>query len=413
MTKRTLSASVVGLIASIGVCAMLAAAAVVASSATNTDYAAQASAALKKTTISYPEWQRRVAQGRYADVTVTEWWKAFDALSKISDTPPVTTTTTTPPQSSELTWAPPALTNPQTIVIPDDGPVQSPGLPHVLQLGSGDYILKLGARRCTTSPYGGISITGGHNIVIIGGSIDIAGTTDEDGAREALVFHGQTGTVHVEGVHILGKPLRAFVLDANAVFQLENIRVDGVYMWHENFGNAHSDSLITWKSPTDIRIDKYTTDYDNSGFAIYRQNASYPGRVRYKRVNMRRGATQYGHAAVYWPGPSTRMDIEDLWVETGFQTTGAGDDPSITGYQWTLADAFLGPANGDLGAAPSRVMSGDGRTPGSTLEYTNPAVDHIYGVGAANAIVKYGVPPGGDFVPAGVAGPTYVSPGYP
>lgn len=40
-------------------------------------------ASLKRTTISYPAWKRKVDQGGYADVTVTAWWKAFDYLGKI------------------------------------------------------------------------------------------------------------------------------------------------------------------------------------------------------------------------------------------------------------------------------------------------------------------------------------------
>lgn len=45
-------------------------------------------ASLKRTTISFPEWQRRVATGRYADVTKTEWGRAFDALGKIGAAAP-------------------------------------------------------------------------------------------------------------------------------------------------------------------------------------------------------------------------------------------------------------------------------------------------------------------------------------
>lgn len=39
---------------------------------------------LKKTTITYKQWAAR----RYADVTVTHWWKAFNALEQIAGPPP-------------------------------------------------------------------------------------------------------------------------------------------------------------------------------------------------------------------------------------------------------------------------------------------------------------------------------------
>jgi len=44
---------------------------------TDKELAAAANAALKATTISYPAWKSRVDQGKYADVTATQWWKAF------------------------------------------------------------------------------------------------------------------------------------------------------------------------------------------------------------------------------------------------------------------------------------------------------------------------------------------------
>lgn len=40
----------------------------------------EAELALRATTISYPDWQRRVEAGKYADVTVTKWWQAFDKI---------------------------------------------------------------------------------------------------------------------------------------------------------------------------------------------------------------------------------------------------------------------------------------------------------------------------------------------
>jgi len=40
-------------------------------------------AALKKTTISYPMWVARQTQGKFPDVKLTQWWKAFDYLTQI------------------------------------------------------------------------------------------------------------------------------------------------------------------------------------------------------------------------------------------------------------------------------------------------------------------------------------------
>lgn len=40
---------------------------------------------LEATTISYPKWKNNVDSGKYVDPTKTNWWKAFDSLSKITN----------------------------------------------------------------------------------------------------------------------------------------------------------------------------------------------------------------------------------------------------------------------------------------------------------------------------------------
>lgn len=54
---------------------------------TNKELRDQAVAALEATTISYPDWKRRVDQGRYPDVKKTKWWQAFDYLAQINGAP--------------------------------------------------------------------------------------------------------------------------------------------------------------------------------------------------------------------------------------------------------------------------------------------------------------------------------------
>lgn len=68
---------------------------------TDRELADAAVAALKKTTITYGEWLKRQARGAYKDVTLTEWWKALDALGKIGSAPPPADP---PPQSYVTTW---------------------------------------------------------------------------------------------------------------------------------------------------------------------------------------------------------------------------------------------------------------------------------------------------------------------
>lgn len=61
--------------------------------ATDEELALAAISELQKTTITYKNWASR----KYSDVTVTHWWKAFNALSQIVGSPPV--------PSNDRSWA--------------------------------------------------------------------------------------------------------------------------------------------------------------------------------------------------------------------------------------------------------------------------------------------------------------------
>jgi hypothetical protein len=54
--------------------------------ATDRELAEQAERHLKATTVSYPEWLRRVAAGRYTpkDGSMTEWGKALTTLEHLN-----------------------------------------------------------------------------------------------------------------------------------------------------------------------------------------------------------------------------------------------------------------------------------------------------------------------------------------
>jgi hypothetical protein len=57
---------------------------------TDQERAAAAEAALKRTTVSYPEWVKRKNAGRYnpKDGSTTEWGKAFTHLAQIGTVAP-------------------------------------------------------------------------------------------------------------------------------------------------------------------------------------------------------------------------------------------------------------------------------------------------------------------------------------
>jgi len=300
-------------------------------------------------------------------------------------------------------------------------PGQNAGQPWVVNLDpSQDYILEIRHRH--TGPIEGLSINGGHNVVIIGGEItdDLALAPDSTAEyrQGGLIFHNQTGVVHLEGVLFDGNPLQALIFDsAQATFQVENCRIQGVYMWNENFSTPHSDALVTWNSPPEIRFDKLTADYDNTGVALYSGLSTpgvFPGHVTFKRTNLRNSSTPYGFEALYRQGNTTRLDIDQMYVETGWGRGSTTQDfPPLGLVHVTLNGGIaLGGDPTYNGNFRSMTLTGDGVSQGSYVDFANPSLDNVWGAAGAPARIYYGVPSAGDFVPAGVAGANYVSPGY-
>lgn len=301
-----------------------------------------------------------------------------------------------------------------------------------------DYVLLLDHRQTPQgTSYGyGLNIIGGRNVVLIGGQITIPTplSAAEDDKRRAITFYGQQGIVHTEGLLIDGWPLRgiSFYEDVAgsqipipAIHQIQNCRFEGISMYKGNSNNAHSDSMLlsSWMTG-EIRIDKFTSYYDNTGFAFYGSyqpvggNTKYIPSIKIKRSNLRRdiatlGCSTFGgpYAMQYINHKSPqRLEIDQLYVETGFQKSAGGVDcPGHTAYHWNLEDGF-NQFKWNGGTSESMYdesqSGGAGDTQDAVITFTAPTVDNIYGS------VTYGVPPNGDFCAAGVAGTSYVSPGY-
>jgi hypothetical protein len=155
----------------------------------------------------------------------------------------------------KLAWAPPILNRPRSVVV-------GPGNRSLKLNPSLDYRVVL-----PNSPVdlgGGVTIVGGRNVVIIGGVIAIPSRDEvpSDNDRRGLYLKGQTGTVHIEGVHITGDISDGINLDQrkNAVVQIENVLIDRV---HGSAATHHADVIQTWAGPRVLRVDglRATTEY--------------------------------------------------------------------------------------------------------------------------------------------------------
>jgi hypothetical protein len=138
-----------------------------------------------------------------------------------------------------------------------------------LKLDDGrDYELRL-PDQLLQSPRG-LRVDGGHNVVLIGGALNVTGKD------VALTLLNQTGTVHVEGVRFggprltegidLGQPKRATV-------QLQNIVVGTI---HGSYETNHADLIQTWAGPKRLYVDGFAGSSDYQGFFL-NPNELYKG----------------------------------------------------------------------------------------------------------------------------------------
>ncbi len=264
--------------------------------------------------------------------------------------------------AQRLSWAPPALTNPITIEISKAN--RSPRLDDTK-----DYIIKMPSTPLVAA--GGLVLSGGRNVVLIGGAIEAPpmGEAPESLQRRAVYLKGQTGTIHIEGLHIGGADLaEAFNLDqrAGAVVQLQNIRIEkaqGTRAGH------HADLVQTWAGPAELRIDGMTGTTDYQGFFLLPNqhfNGPAPKLFDFRRINLI-GTDKSAYLLWTQTKPEFPVKVQDVYLSP---------NPSKTAHR----DQFLWP----------KPSTGD-------LSWES---------------VQVGPPPHGDFVPTGFAGVNYVSPGY-
>lgn len=274
-------------------------------------------------------------------------------------------------QNAPLTWAPPTLVDPITVTVSNTN--------RSLKLLAGrDYLIVMPQK---ISMSNGLTINGqgARNIVLIGGEIDIphAGTWDSSGEfgnkRRALKIQNWTGTFHLEGVWLHGvdiaEGINVDTRTEGAILQIQNVRVDNVHSRPEEIavnwsGVHHPDIIQNWGGPTYYRIDRLTGYTDYQG--LFMQPTQYGSATEvcdFRNVDLHATNPDAGGAyLLYRAGTVNALNLDNAYVEP------------------RAAQAWRG------GAYPE----------------TDTAWEALY----------LDTPPMGNFVPAGVAGMSYVSPGY-
>ena len=294
-----------------------------------------------------------------------------------------------------LKWAPPTLVNPLVIPI-TAGPVL------VSPMGHPDCLLVWPK----TKHVGRVQIFNCHNVVSIGGWNTVPpaylanGQVDTSNGANSRILEvsAATGTVHIEG--LLGDASGGAMSDGlvfnspQATVQIENVRIDGIYGYADMF---HADCIQPFGGVKAIRVYNFTCNTGYQGLSIWPVASSPAGwsadieRANIKSIGPVMWGTHNDGGFLYWPCASTSCtNIAITALTDVYLQPRAGASFSTTVYS-TAAGALAHTPSVNLTANPNIITF-----PGLTI------VGHV----------SLGPPPGGDFVPAGVAGVSYVSPGY-
>ena len=293
------------------------------------------------------------------------------------------------PAGPLLAWAPPQLTHPQTIAVQTG---QDPD--HLVLSTTQDYVLKLPA----SGIHGTLEIDGGHNVVLIGGSITVPSTANQtdngaDNTDTAIYVRGSTGTVHIEGVAINADPNVMFdAVDVNApqaTVDVENVRVQGVY---GSYTMEHADVIQTWGGAKALRVDHLTADGDYQGLTIA-PDLGTVGSADIRNVDLTLDPVPSALAGVTVGGGYL------IWLTNG-STCNATPTTFTNVY---IVDKSVQPLGKLAWPATNATFGCASTLAGGALSWSGIPVQ---------GSVTLSAPPSGSFVPTGVAGNTYHSPGY-
>ena len=262
-----------------------------------------------------------------------------------------------------------------------------------------DYLVKMP----TVKKVGTTTLDGGRNIVIIGGHVTLpvllkaSGQPDvSNGAiSRGIYIKNNHGVVHIEGllVDATGGGMSDGIVIAapDSIVQIENVRVDGVFGFNHQF---HADVVQPYGGVKDLRIDKLTGYSAYQGLTIGRDLGPI-GSAEISRANL-----VCIHPQI--DGPRNNGGYM-LW----FSSHGGGAD---TTYPLILDEVYIQPRAGRTLGGSVWPPTGFAQCPAVIAAddsvATWPSLPKVKGC------IKKGPPPHGDFVPVGVAGLNYVSPGY-
>lgn len=292
-------------------------------------------------------------------------------ITTTSTTVPPATTPPTGPARPKLAWVPPTLSSPTTITV-------AQGDQRISLDTTKDYIIKLGS----STHAGGVGLSGGRNVVVIGGRIaPPAGS----GMAVGLGITNATGTVHVEGVWFDGASGREFdaiqINAPKATVQLENIRATGL---RGSYDTNHTDVVQPWGGVARLRVDRLTATTNYQG--IFNQPDVGPI-----------GPVELRHVDLAYDNVGAKTGGYLLWFSNGCAAAKTTlTDVYVKGRSGSSLGSSVWPPTGQATNCPA-VVSGD------TANWPSLPI---------TGVARWGAPSSGSFVLPTDAGTAYRSPGY-
>jgi hypothetical protein len=207
-----------------------------------------------------------------------------------------------------VTWPAPKLRDPITLAVRS-------GHTNLRLNPRRDYVLRLPSRPLVAP--GGLRISGGHHVVLVGGLIHVTGRAG------GMLLQGQTGTIHIEGVRLTGRAMVEGIdlsEGAGAVVQLQNIWIDEV---HGSQATNHADLIQTWAGPRRLRIDGFVGKTGYQGFFLLpNQHFRGPPPERFDLRNVFINAASGGYALWRQTKPGFPLSTRNVWVMPNARRSG-------------------------------------------------------------------------------------------
>jgi hypothetical protein len=273
-------------------------------------------------------------------------------------------------------------------------------------------------------------LNGWRNIVWIGGSIDIPSGGNPLATETSAIAVSATGTVHLEGINIQGIDASDNIVSrggsSSGIIQVQNCRLNAHF---KGGSGEHADCFQTQGNAqiSQLRFALCTLTTDYQGFFLRPPDAaSFVGGGTFDRINFRRRNIGSDPAQAW-------VFIADEDPDQGHPTSGVGNismnevwaegSPSSGNWifypSWLFEGAFTNPSQPVFGNRQGVFRSSDATgnfvRPSTTSDVVppgGPASGQACLPAGWSGIIRFGIPPAGDFCPVGTPGLSYASPGY-